>query len=357
VSEGRRVRVGIIGCGGIARRHALALTSIPEADLVACCDIDEARARALAAEHGVAGVFTDAERMLGSGEVEAVSICTPHPAHGPLLIAAAGSGVHAIVEKPLTTDLAEADRMIEAARAAGIKFGTIFQRRFFPAAQRIRRAIDDGRLGTVTLGECFARLRRDRAYFARDAWRGRWDTEGGGALMNQAVHVVDLLQWYMGPASEVYGRWATLKHGDYIEVEDTVVATVAFAGGALAVIEAATTYDPPFGFRVAVHGTSGATVSLEESPELEQAYTDVWTFDGEEERRAAWVREERGRPGFPEFHRLQLRDFVRAVIEDRDPAVTGEEGRKSLEIIQAIYQTQRTRRPVTLPLAPEAAMR
>jgi predicted dehydrogenase len=298
-------------------------------------------------------VFSDAEEMLSSGRIEAVSICTPHPSHAPVLIAAARHGVHAIVEKPLTTDLAEADRMVEAAREAGIKFGTIFQRRFFPASQRIRRAIDEGRLGKVTLGECFARLHRDRAYFARDAWRGKWDTEGGGALMNQAVHVVDLLQWYMGPAVEVYGRWATLKHGDYIEVEDTVVATIAFENGALAIIEAATTFDPPFGFRVAVHGTSGATVSLEESPESEQAVTDVWTFEGEEEQRAAWERDERGRPGFPEFHRLQLEDFVRAIIEDRDPAVTGEEGRKSLELIQAIYRTQQTRQPVSLPLTRE----
>lgn len=341
-----KLRVGLVGCGSIGQRHAAALAAIDRVDFAACCDVAEDKARATAERFGVAQVYGDLGTLLASGRVDAVSICTPHPQHAPCLIAAAEAGIHAIVEKPLSTDLGEADRMVEAADRAGITFATIFQRRFFPAAQRIRKAIDEGRLGRVTMGECFARLGRDRAYFARDAWRGKWDTEGGGSLMNQAVHVIDMLQWYMGPVEEVYGRWATLKHGEYIEVEDTAVATLSFAGGALGIIEATTTYDPPFGFRVAVHGTSGATVSLLEQPELTQAANDVWTFSGEEDQRAAWEREEKGRPGFPEFHRLQLEDFAGAVLDGRAPAVTGVEGRKSLEIIQAIYESERSRRPV-----------
>ena len=340
------VRIGLVGCGNIGQRHAAALAAIADVDFTACCDLEEARARTTAHRFGVADAFGDVGALLRSGRVDAITICTPHPQHAPVLLAAAGAGVHAIVEKPLTTDLDESDRMVDAADRAGITFATIFQRRFFPAAQRIRKAIDEGRLGRLTMGECFARLSRDRAYFARDAWRGRWDTEGGGALMNQAVHVIDMLQWYMGRVEEVYGRWATLKHGDYVEVEDTAVATLSFAGGALGIIEATTTYDPPFGFRVAVHGTSGATASLLEQPELTQGVNDVWTFSGEEAQRASWEREERGRPGFPDFHRLQLEDFAQAILGRRAPAVTGAEGRKSLEIIQAIYTSERTRRPV-----------
>ena len=341
-----RVRMALVGCGKIGQRHATSLASIDTVDFVACCDVAEERARTTAAEFGVPRVFTDVGELLRSDLVDAITICTPHPQHAPVLVAAAEAGVHAIVEKPLSAQLAEADRMVEAADRAGIKFATIFQRRWFPASQRIRQAIDEGRLGRLTIGECFARLKRDRAYFAQDPWRGRWDTEGGGALMNQAVHMIDLLQWYLGPVDEVYGRWATLKHGDYIEVEDTAVATVAFQSGALGVIEATTTYEPPFGFQIAVNGTSGATVGLLERPEGTQAITDVWTFAGEEEQREAWAAEEVGRPGFPEFHRLQLADFAAAIQEDRPPAVTGAEGRKSLEVIQAIYQSERTRRPV-----------
>lgn len=347
-----KVRIGMVGCGRIARRHADGLSTLPEADWVATCDIVPERADAFAEEYHVPRVYTDAEELFRSGEIDAVTICTPHPAHAPLLIAAAEAGIHAIVEKPLSPSLIEADRMIEAARKANIKAACIFQRRFYPAAQRIRKAIDEGRLGKLTLSECIARIHRDRAYFAQDEWRGKWDSEGGGVLMNQAVHIVDLMQWFMGPATEVYGRWSTLLHGDYIEVEDTTVATISFAGGALGMIECASTFTPPVGFMCTVHGTSGAAVGIRESPEGSQAYTDIWSFEGGEEQRAQWEKEERGGSAFPNFHRLQLQDFLHAILEDRPPAVTIEDGRKSIEIIQAIYLSEKTRQPVKLPMNP-----
>jgi predicted dehydrogenase len=346
-----KVRTGLIGCGKIALIHAMALQTLAEAEFVACCDSDESRARAIAAKYGVPHVFTDADALLVSGLVDAVLVCTPHPSHGALVTAAAEAGVHVLCEKPLAISLAEADRMIEAARQAGITFGVIFQRRFWPAAQRIRGAIDAGRLGRPTLGECAVRIWRSPEYFASDPWRGTWASEGGGVLMNQAVHAIDQFQWFMGPAVEVTGRYATLRHGAYIDVEDTAVATVRFASGALGVIQAASTFQPDFGFRVAVHGDSGATVSVWERPEGEQGINDVWTLPGEEAFRAVWEWEEKGRPGFPLFHVLQIQDFLRALIEERAPAVTGEEARKSLEIILAIYYSSRTGQPVALPMA------
>ncbi|HEX4213611.1 MAG TPA: Gfo/Idh/MocA family oxidoreductase [Candidatus Dormibacteraeota bacterium] len=347
-----KVRIGLVGCGGIARRHADGLSALPEAEFVACCDVVEERAKKMAEDHNVPRVFTDADELFKSGEVDAVTICTPHPAHAPLVIAAAEAGIHTIVEKPLTPSLLEADRMIAATTKANTRAACIFQRRFYPAAQRIRNAIDDGRLGKLTLSECIARIHRDRAYFDHDEWRGKWGTEGGGVLMNQAVHIVDLMQWYMGPAVEVYGRWSTLLHGDYIEVEDTTVATIAFASGALGMIECASTFTPPVGFVVTIHGTSGAAVGIRESPEGSQAYTDLWSFEGEEEQRAEWEKTERGGSAFPDFHRLQLQDFLHAIMEDRPPAVTIEDGRKSIEIIQAIYLSEKTRQPVKLPMNP-----
>jgi len=347
----RKIRVGLIGCGKIAQTHAKALAYIEEADFVACCDSDEARARALAAEYGVPNVFSDAVQMLESGLIEAVCVCTPHPAHEPMVVAAANAGVHVICEKPIAVSLEQADRMVEATDAAGVKFGVIFQRRFWPAAQRIRAAIDSGRLGKLTLGECSAQIWRPESYFASDPWRGTWASEGGGVLMNQAVHAIDQFIWFMGEPVEVVGRFATLKHGDYIDVEDTAVATVVFAHGGLGTIQAASTFNPNFGFRVAVHGDSGAAVSVWERKEGQQGVNDVWTFDGEEEQRAAWEVEDTGNPGFPGFHAMQLRDFMQAVRDDRAPAVTGRDAVKSLEIILAIYESSRTGLPVKLPMA------
>lgn len=345
------VRTGLIGCGKIARTHARALAGLAESEFVAVCDAVPERAAALADEHGVPHRYADAEELLASGTVDAVTVCTPHPSHAGLVSLAAGHGVHVLVEKPLSTSLAAADAMIADAARAGIRFGTVFQRRFWPAAQRVRRAIDDGRLGRPTLGESFSRLWRGPDYYAMDPWRGRWETEGGGVLMNQAVHMVDMLSWFMGPVTEVYGRWATLRHGGYVDVEDTVVATLVFESGALGVLEAATTFAPAPGFAVTVHGDSGAVVGVEETPEGTQGRNHLWTLPGDEDRLAGWDAQDRAGAGFPSFHALQIRDFLEAVHDGRDPAVTGAEGRKSLEIIRAVYRSQATGLPVRLPLA------
>lgn len=345
-----RVRVGLIGCGNIAKTHAAALASLPESDFVACTDIEPERAERMAEQYGVRHVFPDAEAMLRSGEVQAALVCTPHPSHTPLVVAAAEAGVHVLCEKPITTRLTDADRMIAAAERGKIKFGVIFQRRFWPAAQRIRKAIDDGKLGNLTLGECTVRLWRGPDYFALDPWRGTWATEGGGILMNQAVHSIDHFQWFMGRAVEVYGKYATLRHGAYIDVEDTAAATILFENGALGVLQATSTFQPAFGFRVAVHGDSGAAVSMWERNEGELGVNDLWSIPGEGELREHWFQEDDGIKGFPQFHIAQIGDFLEAVRDDREPAVTGKEARKSLEIILAIYESSRTGLPVTLPL-------
>ncbi len=344
------VRTGLIGCGNIAKTHAVALSTLGESAFVAVTDIDPDRARAMAEDYHVPRIFPSAEAMFASGEVDAVVVCTPHPSHTPLVVAAAEAGVHVLCEKPITTRLTDADRMIEAAARANIKFGVIFQRRFWPAAQRIRSAIDAGQLGNLTLGECIAHLSRNRAYFAQGEWRGKWATEGGGVLMNQAVHTIDKFQWFMGPAVEIFGRYATLVHGEYIDVEDTVVATVRFASGALGIIEASTSINPNRGFRVAVHGDNGATASLWEFPEGKEGINDIWTVGGEETYVPVWEGVAERRNGFPHFHTLQIQDFLQAVRDDRAPAVTGAEARKSLEIILAIYHSSRTGLPVQLPI-------
>ena len=351
----KKVRFGLVGCGGIGAVHAKAIELVDEAELVAVCDVDLARARKLAEEHGVAHVFPDVKSLLDAIALDAVTIATDHKQHFAPTMAAMARGVHAIVEKPITVSLAEAHKLLEAARANGVKLGGVFQRRFFPAAQRMHSAIDDGRIGRVTVAECVALLGRDRAYFARDAWRGTWKGEGGGALMNQTIHMIDMLLWMVGVPNEVYGRWGTLKHGEYIDVEDSACAVVGFENGAMASIVATTTLESiekAPGFRLAVHGAKGYTLGLSERPELTQAITDQWPFDSGETV-SAWAAAEGGESGFPGFHSDQLRDFARAIIEDRKPIVTGFDAVQALEVIKAVYLSEARRRRIVLPMSAE----
>lgn len=348
-----KVRFGLVGCGGIGNTHADALASIEEAELTAVCDVDLERARAIATKYAVKQVFVNAEEMLKSVELDAVAIASDHKRHFAPAMAVIERGVNVIIEKPITVSLQEAHALIEAAKVRGVKLGGVFQRRFFPAAQRMRAAIAEGRLGRITVAECTALLGRDRAYFARAAWRGTWKGEGGGTLMNQAIHMIDMLLWMVGTPTEVYGRWATLKHGEYIDVEDCACAVVGFENGALATITTTTTLESVEkapGFRLAVHGAAGYTVGLAETPELTQAVTDQWPFDPESKVKE-WAIAEGGRPGFPGFHSYQLRDFTKAIVENHEPIVTGLAAYQALEVIKSVYLSQARRRPISLPMS------
>lgn len=355
------VKTGIIGCGGIARRHADAYATLPQATLVAVCDAVPERARQFAEQYG-ATAFVDPATMLRESGVQAVSICTPHPLHPPLLVLAAEHGVHAITEKPMGITLEECDRAIAAAQRAGTKQGVIFQRRFWPASRRLRAAIDAGKLGTPVLGSCTVRFSRPPEYYARDAWRGKWASEGGGVLVNQAVHAIDMFQWYLGPIASLSGRWGNLTH-PYIEVEDTAIASVRFRNGALGTIEASVSPNrTSYSFaRIVVYGSNGGWASVTEQPEGRVGLNDVWEIPGEEEegrrRYEAETRRnefmfESGSAGAPvtSYHQLQLEDFLDAILYDRQPLVNGEEGRKAVEIIQAIYRSGQTGQDLPFPL-------
>ena len=346
------LRFGIIGCGAIAVNHATALQSLPGVTVVAVVDTDAARAREFAARFGIPAAFDDVESALASG-LDAVTVCTPHPAHEAGVVAAAAHGVHVLCEKPVATTTDEADRMIAAADAAGIRFGVVFQRRFWPAAARIRAAIDSGAFGAAIVGSCIVRLRRDAEYYA-EPWRGRRETEGGGVLMTQAMHHIDLLQWFMGEAVSVTGRIATLRHGAYIDVEDTAVATIEFGSGALAVVQASSTFDPGLGAQVAVSDAAGRTASVLEFPEG-AGVTDVWTVGDDWEFAPPYTAGGMfDRPladihlGLMEAHSRQIADFVDAVRDGRDPLVTGRDARKSLEIVTAIYESSNSGAAVRL---------
>lgn len=368
----KQVRVAIVGCGNIGITHANALASIDEVTIVAVCDINRERAQAIADEHGVEHVFTSYDDMFDSVELDAVSVATDHKSHFAPALSAIEHRISVIVEKPIATSLDEAHRLVEAAREHNVKLGGVFQRRFFPAAQRMREALDAGRLGRIVAAECIAHLGRDRAYFEQDAWRGTWKGEGGGVLMNQTIHMIDMLLWMLGKPTEVYGRWTTIKHSEYINVEDSASAVIAFESGALATLQAVTTFENGLvakiggsatpnaqtahvapGFRLSIHGTTGNTISMAESPELLQATTDQWTFDGETSRVDEWASVESGNLGFPAFHTDQLRDFALAVRDDHEPSVTGEDAYAALELVKAVYLSEARRMPITLPMSAE----
>jgi UDP-N-acetyl-2-amino-2-deoxyglucuronate dehydrogenase len=360
-----KIGLGLIGCGVIgAGMHAPAIANLKDAEFVAVCDGVEARAQGVAAQFGVSTVYTDTVKLFADPRIEAVVVATPHPSHCPLAKQAAAARKHVIVEKPLSVDLKQADEAIEAGNKAGIKFGVIFQRRFWPAAQRAKKAIADGKLDRVILGDCIVKWWRAKGYYDRDSWRGTWAAEGGGVMVNQAVHAIDMYQWLMGPIDSIYGLWGNLSHS-YIEVEDAAVAAMRFKNGALGIISTTVSTNPQLGSRITVTGENGGTISVLEHPEGKVGVNDVWTVPGEQEEGARvyaeqlkadeWMFQPQGAVGtsttehFTTYHQLQLQDFVDAIREDREPAVTAEEGRKAVEIIMSIYESGRTGKPIKYP--------
>jgi predicted dehydrogenase len=353
-----KVRVGIVGSGLIGAIHAAAVRQLPDAVLTAVCDAVPGKADSFVAEHAPgAQAFDDLNAMLDARGVDAVCVCTPHPQHAPVVETCAERLIHAIVEKPFTATLADADRAIAASRRHGTKLSVIFQRRWYPGARRLRAAIDDGRLGKPILGEAIIEFWRGRDYYDLADWRGRWDTEGGGVIINQAPHMIDLLQWYMGPVEEVFCYWDNLIH-PYVEVEDVAVAVVRFVGGGLGLIKASNCNDPWLRYGVRITGSTGATTDISYDNGYEAGHNFTWTLPGEEGNVKRWIAEEQaqGLKEFPDFHALQIGEFLDAIRDGRDPSVTGEEGRKTVEIIEAMYRSGQSGAPVRFPVPVESSI-
>ena len=356
----RRMRTAVVGCGKVGRIHADALRDVPEAEFVAVCDSDAGRANAFAEKYGVRP-YTDLGVLLRESGAEAVILGTPHPLHAEAAIRAAEAGVHVLVEKPLAANLKDCDAMLAAADRAGVKLGVVSQRRFYEPVQRMRAAIDAGKIGRPVLGTFLMLSWRDGAYYRSDPWRGRWDTEGGGVLVNQSPHQLDLLQWFMGPIEEISGYWANLNHPS-IEVDDSAVAVIRFKGGGLGSIVTSVSQNPGVYTKVHVHGANGASVGVQTDGGAtfiagvtmiaEPPVNDVWTVPGEEGLLAGWQAEDRDRFGridpVTRYHALQDRDFLQAVLEGREPLTTGRDGRVVVAMFTAIYQSNRERRPVRM---------
>ena len=340
-----RVRCAVIGCGTIAAVHARILSALETADLVACCDIIPERATALAGDLGIPRWTTDYAEILADPEIDSVTICTPHYLHAPMIIAAAEAGKHVLVEKPMAMDGASAAEAVAACRAAGVRLGVCLQNRRNAATVQVKRAIEEGLLGRLLMLSGQVLWYRGEEYYTESTWRGRWATEGGGALINQAIHTLDLMTYLGSDVRTVSARMGTLGHRT-IEVEDAVSAVLEYESGALGSFAAATCAYPGSDVRLEVMGSEGSALIVG------QELVRFQTRDGREapavDASSNGQHVAAGKDYYGSSHGLVVEDFVDAVREDRDPLITGEEGQRSIELLEAIYTSARTHsdRPV-----------
>ena len=308
------MRIGIIGAGGISDTHVRAARGIPGVEIVAVHGSNRVKAQALADSAG-APAFPDLDDFLRH-PMDAVAIGSPSGLHAEQATAAVRRGLHVIVEKPLDITLQKIDALIGEAESRRVQLGVFFQERLSPEVGALKRAIDGGKIGDPLFATGSVRWYRPPEYYSASRWRGTWALDGGGALMNQGIHTVDMLLWLLGPIARVNAKTATRMHA--IEVEDTALALLEFDNGAMGTIEATTAAYPGFPRRVEVIGTKGSLMN-------------------EDPPRTATVAD-------PTPHRRVLQDFVEAVRTGRKPACDGREGRRSVAVVEAIYRSARSGR-------------
>jgi predicted dehydrogenase len=351
MAGGKEIGIGIVGAGMISEIQADAIRKVPGARVVAFCDKIRAAAESRAAQFG--GVaFERVEDLVADPDVDVVSICTPSGMHAEPAIVAANAKKHVVVEKPIEVTLERSDLIIRACRQNGVKLGAIFPRRFLESSQLLKRAIAGGRFGTIVLADVYIKWFRSQEYYAKGGWRGTYKYDGGGALMNQGIHGIDLLQWLMGGVESVTAFAATRAHTG-IEVEDVAVAALRFKSGALGVVEGTTGAWPGDRIRIEIAGTEGSAV-------LEDETIRAWRFQHETPEDAAvlerFARREGANTGGAtdpraidsEGHRRQFDDFVGAIREDRSPRIDGAEARAAVSVITSIYRSAREQRAVSV---------
>ena len=343
----KKMGFGIIGCGMIAGFHAKAIEAAG-GELIGCYDKLPLAAERLAKEYH-ATPYQDLKEMLANPAIDIVTIGTPSGAHMDPAVMAAEAGKHVIVEKPLEVTLERCDRIIDACNKAGVTLSTVFPSRFHPSSTQLKKAIEADRFGKLTLGEAIVKWYRTHEYYDSGSWRGTWALDGGGALMNQAIHSVDLLLWLMGPVEELTAITGLLAH-ERIEVEDTAVASLRFKSGALGTIVATTAAYPGYLKRIEIHGTTGSAM-------IEEEDIVTWDFAESAEGDAAIRESMLGKlsggggaadPAAISFkpHAKQFADVMKAIENGTKPLIDGYEGRRSVEVITGIYESAKTGRPV-----------
>jgi len=345
-------KFGIIGIGLIADFHARAIAAMEKGELVACCSRSLDKAEEFGRKFGCKG-YDSLEELLSHPGLEIVSICTASGAHMEAAVSAADAKKHVISEKPLEITLDRCDRMIEACEKNDVRLAGIFPSRFHDVSGLIKSAVDEKRFGKLVLCDAYVKWFRSQEYYDEGGWKGTKALDGGGALINQSIHAIDLLQWFAGPVDSVESYTNTIGHTN-IDVEDNAVAALRFASGALGVIEGSTAVYPGFLKKIELSGTKGSAV-------LEEENINFWRFSDEtpedEKIRSTYAaRTETGGgaadPAAIGFtaHQRQFENFVEALEGNGSILVDGPEARKAVEIIMAIYRSSERGKEVKLPL-------
>ena len=346
----RKLRVGIIGCGIIAPFHIEALLRLPDVQIRGLADAVESKVISLTNQYDIDFYTTDYHQILKE-DVDIIDICSPSGLHCQMALDAITADKHVMVEKPLAVNLRQADEMIELSKKAGVKLAVIFDHRFDHLSIKVKQALSEGKFGKLILCDAYVKWYRTEEYY-RGTWRGNWDMDGGGVLANQAIHWVDLLQWVIGPVKRVFGKIKTVTHD--IEGADLAVAVLEFRNGTLGVIEASTSIYP---------GTKGRGIVYLNLPEQFGIYGEKGSVEIEESKRVKlWEFEDGVQTSEtidPEIkgkvpvtsHYEELKQIVNAIREDGNVPVDGEEARKSLEVIRAIYYSSFTGKQVELPFS------
>lgn len=344
------VSIGVIGAGAIAPSHVYAIEHAPKARLGAVCDPVPGRAAALAGSRGVP-CFTSVQEMLASGQVEAVSICTPSGQHLEVALEAIAAHRHLLVEKPLEITPERVDRLIAAAAARGVVLAGVFQARFRPLVRRLKEMVEAGLLGRIYSGSAYIKRYRSQEYYDSGGWRGTWAIDGGGCLMNQGIHLVDLLLWFMGEAEEVIAL--TENVGRRVEVETLALSLVKFASGARGVIEATVLAYPELPQYLEIFGERGTLTFepeklwrldlIDPTPAEEAARRELFQLSAEleveREKRLKGVLPGTAVPSVDMGHTPVIVDFVEAIQSGRPPLVDGREARRAVALINAIYES------------------
>ncbi len=343
-------KIGIIGVGMIAHLHAKAIGDIEGATVVACFDINKERVAVFAQQYHCSG-YTDINEFLAHKEMSVVTICTPSGLHLESAILVARAKKHLIIEKPLEISTARCDAIIEEAEKNHVLLCGIFPSRFHEVASVIKNALDKGRFGNIVLADAYVKWYRSPEYYSSSPWKGTWALDGGGALMNQSIHAIDLLGWFIGEVDSVMAQVGTITHKN-IEVEDTAVAVLRFANGALGVIEGSTAAYPGFFKRIEISGSKGSVIMEEEN-------ITCWKFDEEsaEDQAIRTKFSDSTKTGGGAHdpsaigyhgHKMQFIDFFDSIENNTRPLVDGKEARKAVALIEAIYASAEKGERVTL---------
>jgi predicted dehydrogenase len=350
--RGGKIGFGFVGTGMAGGIHARELRFVKGAELVAVCSRDEANLNAFAGTFGIKQKYTDYRKLIDSPDVDVVSVLAPTGLHREIALYASRAGKHLIIEKPLDINLERADDIIRECRKNDTKLAVIFQMRFGDVAQSLKNVVQSGAMGRIFLADAFDKSSRTAAYYDSAAWRGTRELEGGGCLMTQSIHIVDLLQYVVGPVRSVVSKMSTMAHD--IEVEDTAVALLQFECGAMGVLESTTSIRPALKSNVQLHGENGTIVANAQYDQIM-----FWNVKGIDPPSPVPANLELGDIddpwAYPQTrHRIQMQDMVDAIRENRQPILGGIEARASLAINMAIYESARTGKEIFLSSPPFA---